>query len=57
VATFRTGNPRVIQVDAAAAQAAGVKMMTVSDDIVISEMIPAGFLGIMRSQDIHRQDL
>jgi len=57
VATFRTGNPRVIQVDAAAAQASGVKMMTVSDDIVISEMIPAGFLGIMRSQDIHRQDL
>ena len=56
VATFRTGNPRVIQADSAAAQAAGVRMMTVSDDIVISETIPARFLSILKAQDIHRQD-
>ncbi len=54
VATFRTGNPRVIQADAAAAQAEGVRMMTVSDDIVISETIPARFLSILKAQDIRR---
>ena len=50
VATFRTGNPRVIQADAALARAAGVKMMTVNDDIVISEMISARFLSILPSR-------
>lgn len=54
VATFRTGNPRVIQVDAASAQSAGVKMMTVNDDIVISETIPARFLSILPSSEIIR---
>jgi len=54
VATFRTGNPRVIQADAAAAQEAGVKMMTVNDDIVISETIPARFLSILTARDINR---
>ena len=52
VATFRTGNPRVIQADAALAREAGVKMMTVNDDIVISETIPARFLCILPSQRI-----
>ncbi len=52
VATFRTGNPRVIQVDAAPARDVGVKMMTVNDDIVISEMIPARFLSILAAKDI-----
>jgi putative RNA 2'-phosphotransferase len=52
VAGYRTGNPRVIQVDAAPARVAGVKMMTVNDDIVISEMIPAPFLCILASKDI-----
>lgn len=56
VATFRTGNPRVIQADAALAKAAGVKMMTVNDDIVISETIPARFLCILASRDIPRQE-
>jgi putative RNA 2'-phosphotransferase len=55
VATFRTGNPRVIQVDAAAAQKDGVKMMTVNDDIVISETIPPRFLSILTARDIARQ--
>ncbi|VVB72044.1 putative RNA 2'-phosphotransferase [uncultured archaeon] len=54
VATFRTGNPIVIRVDAAAAQAAGVKMMTVNDDIILSEMIPSRFLSILSSKDIPR---
>ena len=56
VATFRTGNPKVIQVDAAAAQNAGVKMMRVSDDIVISETIPSIYLSLLASRNIFRQD-
>ena len=56
VATFRTGNPRVIKADAALAKAAGVKMMTVNDDIVISETIPARFLCILASSDIPKQE-
>ena len=54
VAGYRTGNPRVIQVDAAPARDAGVKMMTVNDDIVISEKVPAQFLCILSSKDIPR---
>lgn len=54
VATFRTGNPRIIQVDAGAAQTEGVKMMTVNEDIVISEAIPPKFLSILSSRDIPR---
>jgi putative RNA 2'-phosphotransferase len=56
VATFRTGNPRVIQADAAAAQEAGVKMMIVNDDIVISETIPSRFLCILAAKDIVKQE-
>lgn len=56
VATFRTGNPKVIQVDAAAAQNAGVKMMRVSDDIVISETIPSIYLSLISSRNISRQN-
>ena len=56
VATFRTGNPRVIKADAALARAAGVKMMTVNDDIVISETIPARFLCILASSDIPKPE-
>jgi len=52
VATFRTGNPRVIQADALAAQKEGVKMMTVNEDIVISEMIPSRFLCVLSAKDI-----
>jgi putative RNA 2'-phosphotransferase len=52
VATFRTGNPRVIQAKADACQEAGVKMMTVNKDIVISEMIPSRFLSIIPAKDI-----
>lgn len=47
VATFRTGNPKIIQADAKAAQAAGVKMMTVNDDMVLSEPIPIPYLSIL----------
>jgi putative RNA 2'-phosphotransferase len=56
VATFRTGNPKVIQVDAAAAQSSGVKMMKVNDDIVISETIPPIYLSLLSSRDISRQE-
>ena len=42
----------MIQVDAAPARDAGVKMMTVNDDIVISEKVPAQFLCILSSKDI-----
>ena len=56
VATFRTGNPRVIQAEAAAAQQAGVRMMTVNDDIVISDMIPARFLSILAARDIAKKE-
>ena len=54
VATFRTGNPKIIQADAAAAQKEGVKMMTVNDDIVISETIPPKFLSILSPKDMSR---
>jgi putative RNA 2'-phosphotransferase len=47
VATFRTSNPRIIQTDAEAAQGAGVKMMTVNEDIVVSERIPPQYLSIL----------
>lgn len=56
VATFRTGNPRVIQADAAAAQSENVMMMTVNEDIVISDTIPAKFLSILSAKDIPRTD-
>jgi len=56
VATFRTGNPRVIQADAAAAQGEGVMMMTVNEDIVISDTIPAKFLSILSAKDIPRPE-
>lgn len=56
VATFRTGNPRVIQADAAAAQASGIKMMTVNADIVISDAIPAEYLSMLPSKDILKPD-
>jgi putative RNA 2'-phosphotransferase len=56
VATFRTGNPRVIQADAASAQKAGVKMMTVNDDIVISDMIPPEYLSMLPSKDIPKPE-
>ncbi|MDM7912749.1 MAG: RNA 2'-phosphotransferase [Methanotrichaceae archaeon] len=56
VATFRTGNPRVIQADAASAQKAGVKMMTVNDDIVISDMIPPEYLSMLPSRDIPKPE-
>ncbi|NMB84954.1 MAG: putative RNA 2'-phosphotransferase [Methanosaeta sp. PtaB.Bin018] len=52
VASFRTGNPKIIQVDATNAQKEGVKMMTVNADIVISEMIPSRFLEILATKDI-----
>lgn len=54
VATFRTGNPRVIEVDAAAAQASGVKMMKVNKDIVISDPIPHKCLSTVLSKDIQK---
>jgi putative RNA 2'-phosphotransferase len=57
VATFRTGNPRVIQAEAAAAQGEGVKMMIVNEDIVISETIPARFLSILASKDIPKPQI
>ncbi|HII05732.1 MAG TPA: RNA 2'-phosphotransferase, partial [Methanotrichaceae archaeon] len=44
VGTFRTNSPQVIRVDAQAAQRAGVKMMTVSGYIVISENVPPEYL-------------
>lgn len=44
VGTFRTSNPIVIEVDAAEAQHSGVRMMTVNDDIVLSETIPPEYL-------------
>jgi putative RNA 2'-phosphotransferase len=56
VATFRTGNPRVIQADAASAQKAGVKMMAVNDDIVISDMIPPEYLSMFPSRDIPKPE-
>jgi RNA:NAD 2'-phosphotransferase (TPT1/KptA family) len=46
----------VIQAEAAAAQQTGVRMMTVNDDIVISDMIPARFLSILAARDIARKE-
>jgi len=46
VGTFRTSNPRVIQIDAREAMAAGVKMMVVNEDIVISDPIPSIYLSM-----------
>jgi putative RNA 2'-phosphotransferase len=54
VATFRTSNPRVIQADAGAAQQEGVKMMTVNQDIVISEKIPPKYLSILSAKDFRK---
>lgn len=56
VGTFRTGNPRVIKIDSAAAKENGVKMMTVNDDIVLSEPIPSIFLSTLPSKDILKQE-
>jgi putative RNA 2'-phosphotransferase len=54
VATFRTSNPKIIQVDAAGAQRERVKMMVVNEDIVISEKIPSKFLKIIPTKEISR---
>lgn len=56
VGTFRTGNPKVIQIDSASAQATGIKMMTVNDDIVLSEPIPPEFLNIIPAKEILKQE-
>jgi RNA:NAD 2'-phosphotransferase (TPT1/KptA family) len=45
----------VIQAKADACQEAGVKMMTVNKDIVISEMIPSRFLSIISAKDIQNK--
>jgi putative RNA 2'-phosphotransferase len=57
VGTFRTGNPKVIRIDSAAAQKNGVRMMTVNEDIVISEPIPSIFLSTVAAKDIIRQEM
>lgn len=56
VGKFRTSNPKVIQADAASAKAAGVKMMRVNDDIVLSEPIPAQFLDILSAHNVSKQN-
>lgn len=56
VSTFRTNSPRVIRVDAEAAQRAGVKMMTVTDDIVISENVPPEYLNSVHLARPDRED-
>jgi putative RNA 2'-phosphotransferase len=57
VGTFRTGNPKVIQIDSAAAKENGIRMMTVNDDIVLSEPIPSIFLSTLPSKDILKQEM
>ncbi|MHC1631156.1 MAG: RNA 2'-phosphotransferase [Methanotrichaceae archaeon] len=52
VSTFRTNNPHVIKIDAQSAQKTGVNMMTVSEDIVISENIPPEYLSSFPAEDI-----
>ncbi len=47
VGTFRTKIPIIIEVDAQAAQKDGITMMTVSEDIVISENIPPTHLNLV----------
>ena len=56
VGTFRTGNPKVIQIDSEAAQKTGIKMMTVNDDIVLSEPIPSTFLSIISAKEIPKHE-
>jgi len=58
VGTFRTSNPKVIRVDAAAAQSEGVKMMAVNENIVISDPIPPEYLSILPAKDTasYRED-
>lgn len=57
VGTFRTGNPKVIQIDSASAQENGIRMMTVNDDIVLSEPVPPIFLSTIPSKDIPKQEM
>jgi putative RNA 2'-phosphotransferase len=52
VGTFRTSNPIVIEIDSKAAQRDGIDMMTVSDDIVLSEIIPPAYLSKFPTKDI-----
>ncbi|MBN1324298.1 MAG: RNA 2'-phosphotransferase [Methanotrichaceae archaeon] len=51
VGTFRTSNPKVIRVDAANAREAGVSMMTVNEEIVLSLPIPSPFLSLLPVQE------
>jgi putative RNA 2'-phosphotransferase len=57
VGTFRTVNPKVIAADATAARASGVKMMTVNDDIVLSEPIPPQFLSILPAKEMPKPEI
>ncbi len=50
VGTFRTSNPKIIMIDAAGAQSAGVKMMKVNENMVISEPIPPRFLSLLTTK-------
>ena len=43
------GGPKVIKIDSSAAKENGIKMMTVNDDIVLSEPIPSIFLSTLPS--------
>jgi len=52
VGSFRTNNPRVIKIDAQAAQEEGVVIMKVSEEIMISEEVPSQFLSLLSSEDI-----
>jgi putative RNA 2'-phosphotransferase len=57
VGTFRTGNPKVIQIDSASAQDSGIRMMKVNDDIVLSEPVPSIFLRTIPLKDIQKQEM
>lgn len=56
VGTFRTSNPIVIEIDSEAAQRDGIEMMTVSDNIVLSEVVPPAYLRIFPTKDIKTPD-
>jgi putative RNA 2'-phosphotransferase len=55
VGTFRTANPKVIQVNAGEAQRSGVRMMTVNEDIVLSDTIPSIYLSAFPTRDIAKK--
>jgi len=50
-ASVHSENPIILEIDAEAAQQDGISIMSVNDDIVLADCIPAGYLSVVEPQE------